>query len=64
MGWGQGIVRVCKATECVMVAKFMRKRTNIGVIGNFKLWLRACLPGPAILNGSYQMPPVVEVNSA
>jgi hypothetical protein len=30
--------------------------------GNFMLWLRAYLPGPAILNGSYQVPPVVEVN--
>ncbi len=30
--------------------------------GNFKLWLRAYLPGPAILNGSYQVPPVVEVS--
>jgi hypothetical protein len=29
--------------------------------GNFKLWLRAYLPGPAILNGTYQVPPVVEV---
>jgi hypothetical protein len=31
--------------------------------GNFKLWLRAYLPGPAILNGSYRVPPVVEVHS-
>jgi hypothetical protein len=30
--------------------------------GDFQLWLRAYLPGPAILNGSYQVPPVVEVN--
>jgi hypothetical protein len=30
--------------------------------GNFKLWLRAYLPGPAILNGTYQVPPVVEVS--
>ena len=30
--------------------------------GTFKLWLRAYLPGPAILNGSYQVPPVVEVS--
>ena len=30
--------------------------------GDFKLWLRAYLPGPAILNGSYQVPPVVEVS--
>jgi hypothetical protein len=30
--------------------------------GNFKLWLRAYLPGPAILNGSYQVPPVEEVS--
>jgi len=31
--------------------------------GNFKLWLRTYLPGPAILNGENQVPPVVEVNS-
>ena len=30
--------------------------------GDFKLWLRAYLPGPAILNGSYKVPPVVEVS--
>jgi hypothetical protein len=30
--------------------------------GNFMLWLRAYLPGLAILNGSYQVPPVVEVS--
>ncbi len=30
--------------------------------GNFKLWLRAYLPGPAILNGSYRVPPVLEVS--
>ncbi len=30
--------------------------------GDFKLWLRAYLPGPAIQNGSYQVPPVVEVS--
>jgi hypothetical protein len=29
--------------------------------GDFKLWLRAYWPGPAILNGTYQVPPVVEV---
>ncbi len=29
--------------------------------GKFILWLRAYLPGPAILNGTYQVPPVVEV---
>jgi hypothetical protein len=29
--------------------------------GNFKVWLRAYQPGAAILNGSYQVPPVVEV---
>lgn len=29
--------------------------------GNFKLWLRAYLPGPAILEGKYTVPPVVEV---
>ncbi len=31
--------------------------------GTFKLWLRACLPGLAILNGSFQVPSVVEVNA-
>ncbi|HMK45758.1 MAG TPA: DUF1214 domain-containing protein [Methanocella sp.] len=30
--------------------------------GDFKLWLRAYRPGPAILNGSYKAPPVVEVS--
>jgi len=30
--------------------------------GNFKLWLRVYQPGNAILNGSYKVPPVVEVN--
>lgn len=30
--------------------------------GDFMLWLRAYLPGPAILNGSYRVPPVVEVS--
>jgi hypothetical protein len=29
--------------------------------GNFILWLRAYLPGQTILNGEYQVPPVVEV---
>jgi hypothetical protein len=29
--------------------------------GNFILWLRAYLPGQPILNGEYQVPPVVEV---
>lgn len=29
--------------------------------GNFKLWLRVYEPGAAILNGTYQVPPVVEV---
>jgi len=29
--------------------------------GKFILWLRAYLPGPAILNGEYHPPPVVEV---
>jgi hypothetical protein len=29
--------------------------------GNFKLWLRAYQPGTAILNGSYHVPPVMEV---
>jgi hypothetical protein len=28
--------------------------------GNFKLWLRAYLPDPIILNGEYEAPPVVE----
>ncbi len=27
---------------------------------NFTLWLRAYLPGPTVLNGSYQVPPVTE----
>jgi hypothetical protein len=29
--------------------------------GDFKLWLRAYQPGAAILNGTYQLPPLVEV---
>ena len=29
--------------------------------GNFKLWLRVYQPGAAILNGTYHVPPVVEV---
>ncbi len=29
--------------------------------GNFILWLRAYLPGQAILDGKYQAPPIVEV---
>ncbi len=29
--------------------------------GDFMLWLRVYQPGPAILNGEYQVPPVVEV---
>lgn len=29
--------------------------------GNFILWLRAYLPGQAILDGKYQVPPIVEV---
>jgi hypothetical protein len=29
--------------------------------GNFILWLRVYLPGAAILNGEYKVPPVVEV---
>jgi hypothetical protein len=29
--------------------------------GNFILWLRVYVPGAAILNGEYQVPPVVEV---
>ena len=30
-------------------------------LGNFILWLRAYLPGQAILDGKYQVPPIVEV---
>lgn len=30
--------------------------------GDFLLFLRVYLPGPAILNGSYKVPPVVEVS--
>jgi hypothetical protein len=30
--------------------------------GNFKLWLRTYLPGSAILNGTYQVPPVEKVS--
>jgi hypothetical protein len=30
-------------------------------MGNFILWLRAYLPGAAILDGEYRVPPVVEV---
>jgi hypothetical protein len=30
--------------------------------GTFKLWLRVFVPGNAILNGSYTVPPVVEVS--
>jgi hypothetical protein len=29
--------------------------------GNFMLWLRVYIPGPLILDGKYQVPPVVEV---
>jgi hypothetical protein len=29
--------------------------------GNFILWLRVYVPGAAILNGEYKVPPVVEV---
>ncbi len=29
--------------------------------GNFKLWLRAYLPGAAILDGKYNVPPVIKV---
>jgi hypothetical protein len=29
--------------------------------GNFRLWLRAYIPGAAILNGAYSVPPVVVV---
>jgi hypothetical protein len=28
--------------------------------GNFILWLRVYLPGQAILDGTYEVPPVVE----
>jgi hypothetical protein len=31
--------------------------------GRFKLMLRAYLPGPAIVDGTYQVPPVIEVRS-
>jgi hypothetical protein len=30
--------------------------------GHFMLWLRVYQPGPAILDGKYRVPPVVEVN--
>ena len=30
--------------------------------GNFKLWLRVYQPGAAILNGTYHVPPIVEVH--
>lgn len=30
--------------------------------GKFILWLRVYLPGPAILNGSYKVPPVIKVS--
>jgi len=30
--------------------------------GKFKLWLRAYLPGRAVLEGDYRVPPVVEVH--
>jgi hypothetical protein len=30
--------------------------------GNFILWLRVYLPGQAVLDGEYQMPPVVQVS--
>jgi hypothetical protein len=29
--------------------------------GHFMLWLRVYQPAPAILNGNYRVPPVVEV---
>jgi hypothetical protein len=32
--------------------------------GDFMLWLRVYQPGAAILNGTYRVPPVVEVNGA
>lgn len=32
--------------------------------GEFLLWLRVYLPGPAILNGEYKAPPVVETHGA
>lgn len=28
--------------------------------GNFRLWLRAYLPGAAVLDGTYRVPPVVK----
>jgi hypothetical protein len=31
--------------------------------GNFILWLRVYIPGAAILNGEYRVPPIVEVSS-
>jgi hypothetical protein len=30
--------------------------------GSFILWLRVYLPGPAVLNGEYQVPPIVQVS--
>ena len=30
--------------------------------GRFKLMLRAYLPGPAIVNGSYDVPPVIRIS--
>ncbi|HEY3744279.1 MAG TPA: DUF1214 domain-containing protein [Bryobacteraceae bacterium] len=30
--------------------------------GRFRLWLRAYMPGPAILDGKYKVPPVVAAN--
>ncbi|NUP73538.1 MAG: DUF1214 domain-containing protein, partial [Sinomonas sp.] len=32
-------------------------------LGRFKLMLRAYLPGPAIVEGRYEVPPVVQVQS-
>ena len=29
--------------------------------GNFNVWLRVYVPGAAILDGQYKVPPVVEV---
>jgi hypothetical protein len=31
-------------------------------MGNFILWLRVYVPGQAILDGTYKVPPVVKVN--
>ena len=33
-------------------------------VGRFKLMLRAYLPGPSVLDGSYQVPAVAEASAA